>query len=122
MKKPNKQPNNKNLNGGRWGKGESGNPKGRPPKIRYLSELLEEEGKRIPTIEQDGFDGHGLKNDILLARALYRKARNGDPKAIEIILERREGKVTLPIGGDEQNPIFVTLLSKLRGNGSTDER
>jgi hypothetical protein len=81
--------------------GQSGNPNGRPkskPFKRALSEALK-------AAEDD--------SDILkaVALALVAKAKDGDVPAIKEIADRLDGKVTQPIGGDEDaGPITVQAI------------
>lgn len=62
--------------------GQSGNPKGRPRKLRALDDLLVE-------VLGDGVEKDEAKAII---QALVRKAKAGDVKAAEIILDRGYGK------------------------------
>ena len=73
-------------NNGRWKQGVSGNPKGRPPKNLCISDILTEIG-------QETEDGISYLENVL--RTVYRKAINGDMKAIEFIADRTEGKPVL---------------------------
>ena len=99
----------------RWQPGESGNPNGRPKKEACLTSLLKEELDRIPTIEQDGFDGKGKTNAWWIIRKAVIEARSGDKAAREIAWERAEGKVTIQIGGDEDKPIYVLSVPSEQG-------
>lgn len=72
--------------------GKSGNPKGRPPLDRSLTELLREileqneiGGKKLP-------DGKRVKN--LVAEALVKQALKGGSRHIVEIYNRVDGKVT----------------------------
>lgn len=57
---------------GTWKKGESGNPNGRPPKNRALSEILERAGSQ--TLERDG---KRLSGKRLIAVLLWELATTG---------------------------------------------
>jgi len=66
--------------------GQSGNPKGRPPGIRYVSEALRDL----------------LASDEALVDKLARNLANRAKKKsydLNLVFERTEGKVTQPIGG-----------------------
>jgi hypothetical protein len=92
-----KHPNSlANLNR-RWKPGQSGNPNGRPKGIKYISEALRD---LLASDEK-------LADE--LARNLANRAKKSD-SAINIIFERTEGKVTLPIGGDPNMPLVVEKI------------
>lgn len=78
-----------NLQGGRWKKGESGNPKGRPPRLPELNVLL------AKVLGEE-------KGDITAAEAILRsllsRAVKGDVRAAEVLLERGWGKVMQQLG------------------------
>ena len=64
-----------------WGKGVSGNPGGRPKKLK-LDEIL------VELLEKDeGADA------LAIGEALVKKAKRGDLKACQLIAERTQGKV-----------------------------
>lgn len=77
--------------------GQSGNPNGRP-KSKPFKEALQ---KALKASESNP--------ELLLnvALALVTKAQDGDVAAIREIADRLDGKVTQPIGGDEDNPLKV---------------
>lgn len=105
-----------------WSKGQSGNPKGRPPKKRALSELLEKTGKR--KIELPGLgkvapnqllatriwtglisgsitfpDGHTIMLDasqyLALARMVYNQV-DGPPKAeVDVTTDNKPIQITI---------------------------
>lgn len=78
MGKPNPIPNSKPFK-----KGQSGNPKGRPPKLPELDKLLD----KVLGEEKDGVTAA----EAILA-ALRAKAARGDVRAAEVMLNRAYGK------------------------------
>lgn len=78
-----------NLQGGRWKKGESGNPKGRPPKLPDLKELL---------CKVLGEEKHDITAAEAILRSLLSRAVKGDVRAAEVLLERGYGKVLQSLG------------------------
>jgi len=68
----------------RFKKGQSGNPKGRPPKLPKLDELL----ASVMSEERNG-----LTAAEAVLRALLVKATKGDVRAAEVLLDRSFGKV-----------------------------
>lgn len=81
-------PNPQNLEKGKWKKGESGNPAGRPKKIPELRELL-------ANVLGDEKDGKTAAEAILMA--LRAKATKGDVRAAELLLDRAYGKASMNI-------------------------
>ena len=65
-------------------KGESGNPKGRPPKLPDLHILL------ANVLGKENKDGLTAAEEILMA--LHAKAKKGDTRAAELLLDRGYGK------------------------------
>jgi hypothetical protein len=64
-------------------KGQSGNPKGRPPKLPALDKLLD----KVLGDEKDGVTAA----ETILA-ALRKRAAGGDVRAAEVLLDRAYGK------------------------------
>lgn len=85
-------------------KGQSGNPKGRPPKLPKLDELLAK-------VLGEEKDGKSAAEAILMA--LRAKAAKGDIRAAEVLLERGYGKskqdgAVITLGGEQTIDIKVT--------------
>jgi hypothetical protein len=104
-----KHPNSLNNLKGRWKPGQSGNPKGRPKGVKYVSEALRDL----------------LASDKGLADKLAKKLANRALKNsydLNLLFERTEGKVTLPIGGDPNMPIITEIVAHVTEdkNGSND--
>ena len=76
-------PRPENLEKGKWKKGQSGNPAGRPKKLPELRELL-------ANVLGDEKDGKSAAEAILMA--LRAKATKGDVRAAELLLDRAYGK------------------------------
>lgn len=64
-------------------KGQSGNPKGRPPKLPELDKLL----AQVLGEEKDGITAAGV-----ILKAIRAKAAKGDVRAAELLLDRAYGK------------------------------
>lgn len=77
--------------------GQSGNPNGRP-KSKPFKDALQR------ALKAAGDDKDALE---LIAQALAAKAMSGDVPAIKELADRLDGKVTQPIGGDDESPITV---------------
>lgn len=69
---------------GRWVKGQSGNPNGRPKKLPDLEALL------ISVLGDIKDDKSAMEAILMTLRA---KAVKGDIRAVEVLLERAYGKV-----------------------------
>ena len=78
MKQPNPIPGNKPFK-----KGQSGNPKGRPPKLPALDKLLD----KVLGEEKDGITAAEA-----ILKALRARAIKGDNRAAEVLLDRGYGK------------------------------
>ncbi len=91
----------------RFQPGQSGNPGGRP-KNQSLTAVLRELLEQIPK-------GDTAKLKERIVKALLDKALRGDTRALDIIFDRSDGKVTLPIGGDKENPIYTITVSSEGG-------
>jgi len=70
---------------GRWKKGESGNPDGRPPKNLSITSIVKE------LLETE--DATGKTNAELIAEAIIELAKKKDLSAIRELLDRIDGKV-----------------------------
>lgn len=82
-----------------WEKGQSGNPSGGKQRARPFREALRMQ------IAAAGEDQKALRD---VAQGLLDKAKAGDVQAIKEIADRLDGKVTQPIGGDDEfDPISV---------------
>lgn len=72
-------------NKGRWPKGVSGNPKGRPKKGIALTDKIE-----AALLERQ--EGNGTRAIDELVKLLIKRSLEGDMKALEILLDRGFGK------------------------------
>ncbi len=79
--------------------GESGNPGGRP-KGKSLTAVLRELLDEIPR-------GDTAKLKERIVKALLDKALKGDTKALDLIFERADGKITLPVELTERVKVIV---------------
>jgi hypothetical protein len=111
-------PNAENLKpDGRWKKGRSGNPKGRPPKARCIASILDRLGaQRLPPELRDriGCTTPRISPTMLDAvlRRVYLAALDGEGWAVQFIAERTEGKVkdTLKLEGGQRLQIVEELV------------
>ena len=94
----------------RWKPGQSGNPAGRPPNTRYISEILREK-----LLEETA---EGKTHAELIAEALIELAK--DPKmrgfapAIKELLDRTEGKV--PDTHKVESDVPINIIYKQVGD------
>jgi hypothetical protein len=87
---------------GGWKPGESGNPKGRPPKARALTEILERAGSR--TVE---YNGKRMAGKRLVAAMLWEMATTGQ-------CELPSGR-TLVAGMEEWLDVVKYLYAQIDG-------
>jgi Family of unknown function (DUF5681) len=85
--------------------GHTGNPKGRPKGSslqRLLKDLLE-------------FEAGGKSSGELIVEQLIKKACRGNLKAIEIVLDRIEGKARqrIDVGGTDGAPIPISIVETI---------
>jgi len=82
----------------RFKKGQSGNPKGRPPKLPHLDKLLDE----VLGEEKDGVTAAKV-----ILQALRLKATKGDVRAAEVLLDRAYGKAKQAIENSGETTIKI---------------
>ena len=87
-----KQPKNRPA-GKPFVKGQSGNPKGRPPKRECLTSLLKDELERI-----NASDAEGRTWKELIVNATLRLAIAGNAVALREVWDRVDGKVRQDLG------------------------
>ncbi len=76
-----------------WKPGQSGNPKGKPKGSRHFSTLIREAITKVAT-------DTGTSDDVLIVQALVAKAKDGDLKAVDMVLDRVDGKAEQTINLD----------------------
>jgi hypothetical protein len=80
-----------------WLPGQSGNPSGRPPKGHTLADKLRAKLDELSKLK-GGSDGRTVGDDVI--DAAIKLALSGEPhavRAVELILDRIDGKVSIPI-------------------------
>ncbi|MGE0566295.1 MAG: DUF5681 domain-containing protein [Vicinamibacterales bacterium] len=102
----------------RFKPGQSGNPKGRPPRSRNLKTNVIEELRKTVSIREGSKERRVSKVEAIAIR-LVNRALNNDPKAIEAILkidERVEkeggGRVNHDLLSAEERDVFDLLLNR----------
>jgi len=101
-----KNPNSlANLKKG-WKPGQSGNPKGRPPNTKYISELAREKILTPCPYAPDKTWG-----EYLVERWLGQAVEN--PTFFKELMDRLEGKVLQPVGGEDGEPIKIDCKHKI---------
>ena len=93
--------NSKKVIGKPFKKGQSGNPNGRPPKVRSIPDILKKIGE-----EEGTLDGES-KLDVIMYK-VFQYALEGKPWAVQFIADRTEGRPVQTIGISETDePIKV---------------
>lgn len=87
-KKKKENAGHKNVEAYKFKKGETGNPNG-APKGERLSTMIR---RALLEIGGKGTKGQEYTNGDLILKALIKKAKYGDARAIEILYDRLEGK------------------------------
>lgn len=105
-------------------KGQSGNPAGRP-KIPHGLSMKKELVKQLADVDP----GTGKLNIEVIVAAWVRRGKRGEPKALEMIADRIDGKVTQPIAANvnvsrekrlASIEELLTLLPVPEDNGARD--
>jgi len=68
-----------------WKPGQSGNPKGRPKKVKFIPEILEK-------IAQEEGTSDGMTKIEVVLRKVFQYALEGKSWAVQFIADRTEGK------------------------------
>ena len=89
---------------GRWVKGKSGNPNGRPRKPKAFTELLR---KLLAAKREDG-----RTRMEAIVEQLMAKAEAGEIDAIKYLCDRLDGKPrqAVELSGDEARPLRITYV------------
>lgn len=86
-------------------KGQSGNPKGKKPGTVSLTTAIKK------FLISEATDGETYESK--LSRAIVLRALSKSDVLAKELLDRTDGKVTQPIGGDPDHPIVIKPLSTL---------
>lgn len=86
-----------------WQPGQSGNPAGKPKGSKHFQTLFKEAVVKIAEGEADS-------DDKLIVRKVITKAKEGDLKAAEMVMDRTDGKITEDEkGGNVFNIVVVNF-------------
>ena len=91
-----------------WKKGQSGNPNGRPPKGKALTEEL-----RL-LLERKVWPFDKTARELIVIRLFHEGFSHGDVKALQYIFDRLEGRPaqSMELTGDEKRPLHITYVGK----------
>jgi len=105
-------PNPQNIEQHKFKKGESGNPKGRPPVLPVLKDAV----AKMLSEEQ-----HNITGLDAMIRKLFQMALSGNVRAAQELLDRGYGKPTQysDINLTTEQPIFKGIDLDVKGNDST---
>ena len=93
----------------RWKPGQSGNPKGRPKNIQYLSEMLRDQLDQVPeTI--DGEPNTKTWRDLICDSILRAAVKGNQPALTKELLDRIEGKVTDKHRIEGESPVRLVFV------------
>jgi len=93
----------------RWKPGQSGNPKGRPKNVVYLSEMLRAQMDEVPeTI--DGKPNTKTWRDLICDSILMAAVKGNQPALTKELLDRIEGKVTSKHQIESERPVNIVLM------------
>lgn len=100
---------------GRFRKGRSGNPKGRPKGRRNLASLLSTALNALVTVNENGKRSRISKREAII-RQLVNKSASADLKAISMVfalMEQGDGEVAPPASLEELGPADLKVLRQL---------
>ena len=94
-----------------WKPGQSGNPKGRPKNVTYISEELRKFMQSVPALVGKDGKPNTSTGAELIALAWFKGMMKGNPALLKEALDRLEGKVAQPveIGGNDGEPINAII-------------
>ncbi len=96
----------------RWKPGQSGNPNGRKKKADCLLSCIKVELDAIPA-------GSTLTNEQMIAASLISQARQGNLKAVELLMEYTAIKPRIEIAGAEGGPLSVVVRYEVSRKAET---
>lgn len=101
--------------GGRWKKGQSGNPKGRARKGKTLTEFIEKVGKRKDHVHPE--TGKRITKFEFIILKAFELAEGGDITSIKYIHERLEGRPIQKVEADvnTKEPVRVVFPDEMDG-------
>lgn len=91
------------------------NLKGRPTKEHSVTEALRELAPEILEITVGGKKNTTKTAVQLMALGMYLKAIKGDASMAREIIDRLEGKVTIPVSGADGGAIVIEYVDKKTG-------
>ena len=108
-----------NLEKGKFKKGQVTNPAGRPTKDCTITSMIKEMLDLPCDAAIPGADGIKTWRQ-LVARAIVYGAAKGNPQMVKELLDRTDGKVTQPIGGDKESPVYLISVTSEEGKSNVE--
>lgn len=104
----------KSFEENKWEKGQSGNPKGRPPKEYCFTDLIKEQGNLKDVTVQDG---EKISRKDALITKLWAMAMGGDVAAMKYLMDRVDGKPLQQVAADIKTEGFqITIIEPPDGD------
>ncbi len=117
-----------------WVKGQSGNPRGRPPKGRALTEILKKAGSKTLEVHGKRLSRKRLVADLLWQAAAAGRVVFPDGRTLEVsfadwfdvvkfIYSHVDGppKVSMELTGEDGGPIPVSVIEVVKDYGGIGE-
>ena len=90
---------------GRWAKGSSGNPNGKPPKDLTLTTLLK---AKLQEVMPGDKQGRTWREGLVLA--VLTGAMKGNPMLLKELFDRLDGKPAQAVTGEGGGPVLIRVV------------
>lgn len=104
-------------------KGESGNPRGRPPKSKNMNTLLDEELDRLITL-RDGNGVRQISTREAIVKQMIQGALKGDLRQLQFLFRHLEGRndpEPFRVTAEDEAELKAKLAGMMKGGADEDQ-